>query len=76
MREAKRKQGGCETCMHVARDYTDELRTCRCFTHVPAPVSVEKGLLHEQRRPPDFRYSTFKANDDARLKLSIYVQNS
>lgn len=43
---------------------------------VSAPVSGEKRLMHVGRGPLDFRYSTFKANDDPRLKLSIYVQKS
>lgn len=43
---------------------------------VSAPVSGEKHLMHAARGPLDFRYSTFKANDDPRLKLSIYVQKS
>lgn len=43
---------------------------------VSAPVSGEKHLMHAARGPLDFRYSTFKANDDPRLKLSIYVEKS
>jgi hypothetical protein len=43
---------------------------------VAAPVSGEKHLMHAGRGPLDFRYSTFKANDDPRLKLSVYVEKS
>jgi transcriptional regulator with XRE-family HTH domain len=41
---------------------------------VAAPVSGEKRLMHPRRGPLEFRYSTFKANDEPRLKLSIYVE--
>jgi transcriptional regulator with XRE-family HTH domain len=41
---------------------------------VAAPVSGEKHLVHAGRGPLDYRYSTFKANDDPRLKLCIYVE--
>ncbi|WP_186267008.1 helix-turn-helix domain-containing protein [Burkholderia gladioli] len=44
--------------------------------HIAAPMSGEKRLMHRQRGPLEFHYSTFKANDESRLKLSIYVEKS
>lgn len=50
-----------------------EFTTWWCEHGVAAPVSGEKRLMHPRRGPLEFRYSTFRANDDPGLKLSIYV---
>jgi transcriptional regulator with XRE-family HTH domain len=41
---------------------------------IAAPVSGTKLLHHPVRGPLRFEYTTFQANDDPRLKLSIYVE--
>ena len=43
-------------------------------THdVDTPVSGTKRLLHPVLGQVDYRYSTFQANDDPRLKLVVYM---
>ena len=41
---------------------------------IGAPVSGNKLLHHPVRGPLQFEYTTFQANDDPRLKLTIYLE--